>query len=65
MIDIFKFDLSLMYRFLIANANSTAPAPPPIKAMSFKSLILFKKLFANPEIGLTGIQNFSAPFIFL
>ena len=49
--------------FLIARANSTDPAPPPIKAIDLKLVILFKKLFVNFDIGFTGRQYLAAPFI--
>ncbi len=60
-----RFFFVLLKRFLRAKANSTEPAPPPIKAIELKFLISFKKLLANFEIGLTGTQFFCAPLIFL
>ena len=62
---IFKLDFLFLKRFCKPKANSTEAAPPPIKAILLFFFISVKKLLDNFEIGLTGTQYLSAPFIVL
>ena len=62
---IFKLDLVFLKRFCNPKANSTEAEPPPINAILLFFFISDKKFLDNFEIGFTGIQYLSAPFIVL